>query len=222
MDAGPTTGPAGRENIMGRTVAEFHGMLAQLLSNTRRKHDGRPGPGQPGYLGQESQDAVTMWRHMAHMAHSYANGADVRGIRPTWSDLWEDGMDREKFLALITERSRILRAVERGGDMDTMLVDDSVRYWEFTLALSTVTNDDHAESARRSGNQEATRRIMLETEIDLALIRAYTDVDIATLRRTLRECGGKRPVSPGVDADGNRTWEPHPLFDLITANRPTV
>ena len=222
MDAGPTTGPAGRENIMGRTVAEFHGMLAQLLSNTRRKHDGRPGPGQPGYLGQESQDAVTMWRHMAHMAHSYANGADVRGIRPTWSDLWEDGMDREKFLALITERSRILRAVERGGDMDTMLVDDSVRYWEFTLALSTVTNDDHAESARRSGNQEATRRIMLETEIDLALIRAYTDVDIATLRRTLRECGGKCPVSPGVDADGNRTWEPHPLFDLITANRPTV
>jgi hypothetical protein len=207
---------------MGRTVAEFHGLLADLLINTRRKYDGRPGPGQLGYLGQESQDAVTMWRHMAHMAHSYANGADVRGIRPTWSDLWEDGMDREKFLALITERSRILRAVKRGGDMDTMPVDDSVRYWEFSLALSTVTNDEHAESARRSGNQEATRRIMLETEIDLALIRAYTDVDIATLRRRLRECKGERPVSPGVDADGNRKWEPHPLFDLITANRPTV
>jgi hypothetical protein len=207
---------------MGRTVEEFHGLLADLLINTRRKHDGRPGPGQPGYLGQESQDAVTMWRHMAHMAHSYANGADVRGIRPTWSDLWEDGMDRGKFLALITERSRILRAVKRGGDMDTMLVDDSVRYWEYSLALSTVTNDEHAESARRNGNREAARRIMLETEIDLALIRAYTDVDIATLRRTLRECKGERPTYPGTDADGNRKWEPHPLFDLITANRPTV
>jgi len=207
---------------MGRTVEEFHGLLADLLSNTRRKHDGRPGPGQPGYLSDESADAVTMWRHMAHMAHSYANGADVRGIRPTGSDLWEDGMDRGKFLALITERSRILRAVKRGGDMDTMLVDDSVRYWEFTLALSTVTNDEHAESARQNGNREAARRIMLETEIDLALIRAYTDVDIATLRRTLRECEGERPVSPGRNGDGSRKWEPHPLFDLITANRPTV
>ncbi|AYD81482.1 hypothetical protein SEA_JUSTBECAUSE_327 [Streptomyces phage JustBecause] len=207
---------------MGRTVAEFHGLLADLLINARRKHDGRPGLGEPGYLGQESQDAVTMWRHMAHMAHSYANGADVRGARPTWSDLWEDGMDRGKFLALITERSRILRAVKRGGDMDTTLMDDSVRYWEYSLALSTVTNDDHAESARQSGNREAARRITLETEIDLALIRAYTDVDIATLRRTLRECKSERPTYPGVDADGNRKWEPHPLFDLITANRPTV
>jgi hypothetical protein len=206
---------------MGRTVEEFHGLLADLLISTRRKHDGRPGPGQPGYLGDESADAVTMWRHMAHLAHSYANGGDVRGIRPTWSDLWEDGMDRGKFLALITDRSRILRAVKRGGDMDTMLVDDSVRYWEFTLALSTVTDDEHAESARQNGNREAARRIMLETEIDLALIRAYTDVDIATLRRTLRECKGERPMSPGVGGNGARKWEPHPLFDLITANRPT-
>lgn len=207
---------------MGRTVAKFHELLAQLLSNTRRKHDGRPGPGQPGYLSDESADAVTMWRHMAHMAHSYANGADVRGIRPTWSDLWEDGMDREKFLALITERSRILRAVKRGGDMDAMLVDDSVRYWEYDLALFTVTNDECAESARQSGNREAARRLMLETEIDLALIRAYTGVGIATLRRTLRECKGERPTYPGRGRDGSRTWEPHPLFDLITANRPTV
>ena len=207
---------------MGRTVEEFHGLLADLLINTRRKHDGRPGPGQLGYLGDESADAVTMWRHMAHLAHSYANGAEVRGIRPTWSDLWEDGMDREKFLALITDRSRILRAVKSGGDMDAMLVDDSVRYWEFTLALSTVTDDENAESARQNGNREAARRIMLETEIDLAVIRAYTDVDIATLRRTLRECKGERPMSPGVDGNGARKWEPHPLFDLITANRPTA
>ncbi len=201
---------------MARTLEEFHGLLADLLISARRKNDGVPGPGQPGYLSDESADAVTMWRHMAHMVSVYANGADVRGVHPTWAAFWEDAPTRDKFLSLVAERSRITRAVSRDGDMDVMYVGDSVRYWEFSLALSTVTNDEHAESARRSGNREATRRIMLETEIDLALIRAYTGVDIATLRRTLRECKGERPVTRA-----GHGWDAHPLFDLITANRPT-
>ena len=202
---------------MARTLGEFHGLLADLLISARRKNDGVPGPGQPGYLGDESADSVTMWRHMAHMVNTYANGADVRGIHPTWAAFWEDNPTREKFLALVTERSRITRALSRDGNMDPTYVGDSVRYWEFSLALSTVTNDEHAETARRNGNREAARRIMLETEIDLALIRAYTGVDIATLRRTLRDCKGERPMSPGANG-----WDAHPLFDLITANRPTV
>lgn len=206
---------------MTRTLVEFHGLLADLLINARRKYDGRPGPGEPGYLGDESADAVTLWRHLASTVNGYANGAHVRGIRPTWEAFWADGMDRAKFLKLVARRSRIVRAISNGGDMDTTLVDDSVRYWEYDLALSTVTNDGYAESARRSGNREAARRITLETEVDLTVIQAYTGVDLATLRSTLRECEGKHPAYPGQGPDGSRAWEAHPLFDLITANRPT-
>lgn len=204
-----------------RALAEFHGLLADHLISAYRQHAGRPGPGEPGYLNVESQDAVTVWRRLAHVVSGYANGADVRGRRPTWEAFWADGMDRDKFLKLIVRRSRIVRALANGGDLDTTLVDDSVRYWENSLALSTITDDGHAESARQTGHREAARRLMLETEIDFAVIQAYTGVDIGTLRRTVRECGGKRPTYPGSDGNGSRTWEAHPLFDLITANRPT-
>lgn len=206
---------------MARTLVEVHGLLADCLISARRKYEGRPGPGQPGYLGDESADAVTLWRHLAHVVSIYANGAGVRGIRPTWEAFWEDGMDRAAFLRLVARRSRIVRAISNGGDMDTTLLDDSVRYWEYELALSALTNDGHAESARQSGNREAARRIMLETETDLAVIQAYAGVDHATLRRTVRDCKGVRPTYPGY-RDGARKWDAHPLLDLITANRPTV
>jgi len=206
---------------MGRTLGEFHGILADHLINARRRYDGRPGPGEPGYLSDESADAVTVWRHLAHVANMYANGEDVRGKRPTWEAFWADGMDRAAFLRLIAKRSRITRALANGGDMDVMFVDDSVRYWEYDLALLTMTRVDHVEAARRYGKAEAVRRIGLELEVSLTVAQAYTGVDMATLRRTVRECGDARPTYPGHGPDG-RTWEPHPLFDLITANRPTA
>lgn len=216
---------------MTRTLVEFHGLLADHLINARRKHDGRPGPGQDGYLGDASADAVTAWRHFADVVSKYANGAEVvRGRRPTWEAFWADGMDREAFLRLVTDRSRITRALSEGGDMDTMLVDDSVRYWEYELSLLIMTKVDHLGAARRYQNaelaqkhkrSEAVRRIDLELEVSLAVARAYTGVDLATLRRTIKECGTIRPVYPGRNADGSRKWEPHLLSDLITANRPT-
>lgn len=207
---------------MSHTVAEFHGLLADRLVSARRKYDGRPGPGQPGYLNAESQDATTAWRHLAHLANGYANGGEKRGIRPTWEAFWADGMDRAAFLRLIERRSRILRAVKNGGDMDTMLVDDSVRYWEYDLALGIMTHIDHVEAARRYNKPEAVRRIGLELDLSMIVAQAYTGLDLATLHRTARECGDVRPTYPGHGPDGSRTWEPHPLFDLITANRPTV
>ena len=207
---------------MARTLAEFHGILADLLTDARRRYDGRPGPGEPGYLDIESQNATTAWRHLAVTVHGYANGAHVRGIRPTWEAFWADGMDRSKFLKLIARRSRIVRAISNGGDMDTTLVDDSVRYWENELATGIMTRVDHVEAARRYNKPDAVRRIGLELELSLTVAQAYTGVDMATLRRTVQGCGDVRPVYPTYDADGNRKWEAHPLFDLITANRPGV
>lgn len=212
----------GEEKIMGRTLVEFHGLLADMLTDARDKYDARPGPGESGYLNDASADAVTAWRHLAHVVDSYANGADKRGIRPGWGAFWSDGMDRPALLKLIARRSRITRAVSNGGDMDTMLVDDSVRYWEYGLALSMMTDVDHLLAAHRCKKTEAVRRIGLELALSVTVVAAYTGLDAAEIQKTVEDCGTTRPTYPGHGPDGSRTWEPHPLFDLITANRPTV
>lgn len=199
-----------------RTLDEFHRTLAALLVNAKNRHDARPGPGQPGYLGQDSQDAVTIWRRIAHIAHSYANGEDVKGRRPTWADFWEDGLDLVDMITLVTNRSRYNRC---GDDLDASLVDDSVKYWEYGLVLSVVRDDVYAEAARRNGNAEAARRLMLETETGLAVITAYTGADARTVRDALHAADGKDPEAPGY-AGGARTYPTHPLLDMIAANRP--
>lgn len=197
-------------------------MLATILHNAHTAHDARPKPGEAGYLGQESADAVTTWLHLVHLVNIYANGADKNGIRPTWEAFWADGMDRATFLKLVARRSRITRALANGGDMDVMLIDDSVRHWEHDLARSVVSTDQYAERARRNGNREATHRLMLETEIGLAVIQAYTGVEITPVRDALAASKGEGPKYPGHAPDGSRAWESHPLLDLITGNRPTV
>lgn len=206
---------------MPRTLLDFHGPLADMLVEARGKYDDRPGPGQPGYLSDESADAVTAWRHLAITAHGYANGASVNGAkRPTWERFWQEGMDRAAFVKLLARQSRITRALAADGDMDTMLLDDSVRYWEYSHALSIMTDMDHAEAARRSGNKEAARRILLEMSLSIAVSAAYTGLDAAHVRETAQKCGTTRPKHPGSAPDGSRVWEPHPLFDLLSANRP--
>lgn len=207
---------------MGQTVSGFHGALADMLTEARERHDARPKPGERGYLNDASQDAVTAWRHLASTANGYANGAGVRGKRPTWEAFWADGMDRAKFLKLIARRSRITRAVANGGDMDTMLVDDSVRYWEYSLALSIMTDIDHVMAAHGYGKAEAVRRISLELLLSLKVAAAYTGLPVDALRETAESCGKVRPAYPGNGPDGSRVWEPHALADMITGNRPTV
>lgn len=207
---------------MGQTVKDFHAALADMLTEARERYDARPGSGEPGYLGDAAMDAVTAWRHLASTANGYANGAGVRGIRPTWEAFWTDGMDRAKFLKLVARRSRITRAIANGGDMDTMLIDDSVRYWEYSLALGIMTDIDHVMAAHGYGKAEAVRRIGLELLLSLKVAAAYTGLTVEALREVAESCGTTRPVYPGQGPDGSRAWEPHPLADLIVANRPTV
>jgi hypothetical protein len=207
---------------MAQTVSGFHGALADLLTEARERHDARPKPGEAGYLNDASQDAVTAWRHLASTANGYANGAETRGIRPTWEAFWADGMDRAKFLKLIARRSRITRAVANKGDMDAMLYDDSVRYWEHGLALSIMTEIDHVMAAHGYGKAEAVRRIGLELLLSLKVAAAYTGLSVDVLRETAESCGKTRPTHPGHGPDGSRVWESHALADMITANRPTV
>lgn len=197
-------------------------MLGTILSNARKANDSVPKPGQPGYLSQESVDAVNRWRHLVHMVSIYANGAAVRGVHAGWDQFWSDTMDREAFVKLVARRSRITRALSGDGNMDAPLYDDSVQCWEYDLAVATVRDDQYADRARRNGNQDATRQMMLETEIDLVLIRAYTGAEITPIRDALAASKGKDPKYPGHAVDGSRIWEPHPLLDLIVNNRPVV
>lgn len=209
---------------MGRSLTEFHALLADHLISARRAYDGRPKAGESGYLSDVSADAVNRWRHLASEVHRYANGDPVKpgGKRPTWEGFWADGLTRADFLKMVARRSRITRALRDGGDMDTMLIDDSVRYWEYELASSLVVKADHLAAAERMNAREAVRRLGLELEVSLALVVAYTGRDLGEVRRVLRECGTTRPAYPGGSASGGRTWEPHPMLDLITDNRPEV
>lgn len=206
---------------MTRSLVEFHGLLADMLTEARERYDARPKAGEPGYLGDASADAVTAWRHLASTVNGYANGAHKRGIRPTWQAFWADGMDRTAFLKLVARRSRIVRAITNGGDMDTMLTDDSVKFWEHDLSLGIMTDVDHLMAAHAYGKAEPVRRISLELALSLQVAAAYTGLTVDALRVVVEGCGKTRPTHPGHDADGGRAWEPHPLFDLITANRPT-
>lgn len=197
-------------------------MLAMALHNARTAYDARPKPGESGYLGRESAEAVTTWKRLTHIVGIYANGAPIRGVHPGWEAFWADGMDRAAFFKLVARQSRITRALANGGNMDTLLFSDSVRFWEHDLALAAVKDDYYAETARRNGNREAAHRLILETEIDVAVIQMYTGELVGLVREALKASNGEGPKHPGYGPDGSRTWEPHPLFDLITANRPTT
>lgn len=204
---------------MARTLAEFHGIAADLMISARRQHDGRPGPGEPGYLNQESQDVVTVMRKTADLISGYANGAAVRGIRPTWEAFWADGMDRAKYLKLIARRSRITRAIADGGDMDARLYDDSVRHWECGLAREVMWSAELIAAARLTGKSETIRRIELDHEVTVNFAVAYTGVSLAEFRRIVNAREGEDVTTafatePGKHAD-------HPMAELITANRPT-
>lgn len=199
---------------MGRTLAEFHGLLADYLTSAKRKHDGRPGPGQSGYLNQDSQNAVTEWRRLAHLTSGYANGAAVRGIRPTWAAFWADGIDRAGFLRLIASRSRFNRCGK------SSLGEDSVKGWEYSLARSVMGSAEMTETGRKTGNAEIIERLQLDHEVTVRFARAYTGVSLAEFRRIMDERAGENTMMAFAAKVGE--YADHPMFDLITNNRPTA
>jgi hypothetical protein len=201
---------------MTRTLEEFHGILADHLVSAKRKHDGRPKPGEPGYLNQDSQNAVTVWRRFAHLASGYANGADVRGVRPTWEAFWADGIDRAGFLALLAERSRFNRCRKDGT---AKYYDDSVRHWECGLARSIMGSAELIGVARKTGKPETIKRIELDHEVTVQFARAYTGVSLAEFRRIVNDRAGEDTMTAFAEVSGK--YPEHPMADLITANRPT-
>lgn len=205
---------------MARTLVEFHGIVADMLISARRQYDGRPKSGETGYLNQDAQDAVTVWRRTAHLVSGYANGAAVRGIRPTWEAFWVDGMDRAKYLKLVARRSRITRALTSGdGDMEARLYDESVRHWECGLAREVMWSAEMISAAYRTGNRETVRRIELDHEVAINLAVAYTGVSLAEFRRIVNEREGENTMMAFATEPGK--YADHPMAELITANRPT-
>lgn len=201
---------------MTRTLEEFHSILADHLISAKRKHDGRPAPGQRGYLNQDSQNAVTVWRQFAHLTSGYANGASVRGVRPTWEAFWVDGIDRAGFLVLLAKRSRFNRC-RKDGTAD--LYDDSIQHWECSLARKIMWTFDLIAVARKTGNPETIKRIELEHEVAVQFARAYTGVSLAEFRRIVNERAGEDAMSAFATAPGE--YPKHPMVDLIATNRPT-
>lgn len=202
---------------MGRTLEDFHNVLADQLVSAKRKHDGRPAPGHPEYLSQWSQDAVTVWRRLADLAHDYANGEAVRGVRPTWEAYWADGISRDGFLALLAERSRFNRC-RKDGEADAY--DDDVRRWECGLARGIMWTAELIPMARKGGNPETIRRIELDHEVTVQFAAAYTGLDLGEFRRIVNERAGEEVFMAFAAVPGE--YPEHPMADLITANRPTV
>lgn len=215
----PRMGPDGREKPMARTLVEFHGIAADLLISAKRQYDGRPKPGETGYLDQDSQNATTVWRRTVHLISGYANGTAVRGVHPTPEAFWADGMDRAKFLKLVARRSRIVRAIVNGGDMEARLYDDSVRHWECGLARDVMHSAELIPAAWKTGNRETIRRIELDHEVTVNLAVAYTGVSLAEFRRIVNEREGESSMTAFAHESGK--FPDHPMADLITANRPT-
>jgi hypothetical protein len=188
-----------------------------MLIVAKRQHDARPKPGQTGYLDQASQDAVTVWRRMAHLVNNYANGAAVRGIRPTWEAFWVDGIDRAGMLALIAERSRFNRC---GEDGEARLYDDSVTAWEYRLAREVMWSAELVTAARKGGDAVTVRRIELDHGVAVLLTATYTGLDTPEIRQVVKSRAGEDVTMTFASTSG--AYASHPLFDLITANRPTV
>lgn len=201
---------------MTRKISEFHGILADMLISAKRQYDGRPASGEPGYLSQASQNAVTVWRRTAHLVDGYANGAARRGVRPGWGALWDDGKDRAAFLRLVKKRSWFNRCGENG---EAPLYEDSVSYWEFELARAVMDTASLVTVVRKGGSPETIRRIELEHEVTVHVAVAYTGVSLADFRRTVNKHAGW-----GIDGPKGRGSERgyplHPMLELITTNRP--
>lgn len=200
---------------MARTVKEFHEIAADLGMSAKRQHDGREAA---GLTARERAQAVNVWRRTAHLLSGYANGADVRGRRPTWSAFWDDGLTRDGILALITERSRFNRC---DGDGDAPYADDSVIHWEHGLAGELVFTHGLTESPLARNDLFTQDRVGTEYEVTVSLAVAYTGLDIATVRRAVTRADGNRPAYGYATERGGREYVSHPVFDLIKANRPT-
>lgn len=188
---------------MGHTLADWHREAAEMAFGARTAHDRMISNGR----GREREDAVTVWRRTAHVLNEYANGQPW----DTWEAFWGEAMSRDAYLRLIERRSRFNRCDENG---EAVTVRDSVADWERSLAHAITASEKRAAYAHRVGLEEPTRRTELELSVDLSIAAAYTGCSLDDLRTALRDCDGQDPDY------GDPTG--HPLFELITANRPTV
>lgn len=191
---------------MARTVAEFHEIAATLLVEMKTAHDEMRTP-----------DNVTTWRHAASVLSMYANKEKGADRTATWGAFWADGMDHIGFMRLLARRTRFARC---RADGDAPLCDDSVTEWEFSLAEMLVTGESCNAYAAKMNRADAIRRLGLEFDVVVNVTAAYTGRSHGDIMAALRECDGEGPrYSYGPDG---REYAPHPLFELITANRPTL
>lgn len=191
---------------MARTVAEFHEIAAGLLTAAKTAHD-----------GERTPDNVTVWRHTAHVLSMYANKEKGADRTATWGAFWSDGIDHVGFTRLLARRTRFARCEADGS---APLYDDSVAEWEFSLAEMIVTGESCNAYAVKMNRTDAIRRLGLEFDVVLNITAAYTGCSHDDIMTALRECDGEAPrYSYGPDG---REYAPHPLFELITANRPTL
>lgn len=191
---------------MARTVAEFHEIAAALLVEMKTEHDEMRTP-----------DNVTTWRHAAHVLSMYANKEKGADRTATWGAFWSDGIDRIGFVRLLARRTRFARCQ---ADGDAPLCDDSVEEWERLLAHAITAAESAHAFAVKIHKADAARRLGLELDMSLNIAAAYTGCSDDDLRAALRECDGEHPTY--THTPEGRVNNPHPLFELITANRPTL
>lgn len=192
---------------MGQTVAQFHETGSELLISAWHQHKGRA-----ELIPVDRENAVTVWRHTAHLFSDYANGHGEN-----WSAFWDAGMNREKFRSLLDRRSRFNRC---GTDGDAKLYADSILSWEFDLTREVITSQNFAQSAHSVGYEEPARRLGHDHEVGVSVVTAYTGCSLPDVRRALTAGAGGLPERKYQGA--KITYTPNPLFDLIRANRPTL
>lgn len=205
---------------MANTVTEFHEIAARMLAVARAELAARPKPGEIGYLNQASQDATTVWRRTAHLLSDYANkeqSAPTGSDTPGWGAFWGNGADELGFSRLLARRTRFARCDVDGS---ASLLDDSVIHWEYDLALELVSSESPIVVARKMGSAGTLRRTELEHEVTMNVAAAYTGLPLGDLREALLNNGGELP-SYGY-RNGGRSYSDHSVFNLITANRPTI
>lgn len=156
---------------------------------------------------RDREDVVTVWRRVVHLLSHYANGTDGETQRAFWRT---DGRHVD-FLRLIKRRSRFNRCDALGG---ALLERDRISAWEADLARELMRTDGALALARELGKLEPVRRLSRELEVTFKIIQAYTGCATWEIRAALAECEGARPEG----------WCPegHPLFELISTNRPVA
>lgn len=180
-------------------IEDFEAFLAEEMASVLTEL-------KQGKDSQDSADAVTRARKLAHILTSYCGEGPLKFLSGAW--------DEEEIRRFLRRQSRFNRCE---ADFSAQLHRDSVLRWEFDMAHDLVSLHQAYKTAGALGKGDAQHRIALERYVVVYVLSLYCGEPVSELF----DMSEREELPYMTSVEGRLKGSPSLLRDTIGAGRPT-